>query len=410
LKTHIHPDHERRGSILLLVVITMSMLSLFAIGATENSRTLIRTASVDRDVLEARLGAESAIEYANQRLYRDNDWNGSADWIDLGNGVEYRAIRHTGTIVPGMPAFSVEARSGEATVMLEAQFEIGVNNTPFLDDAIAFLGGSADFNAVQTNGDLMIVDTESGVMDYNPSTDTWEVRSSGGDPVILSNNNQIDGNLSNYTGGSGGLTVTGDVNTLDVPLANPTWNLDHFLVPGPGIEIVTNKFRFRNYTTNNTLVIVADPGQHIDFIKCNIKGGVIIWSPEDWPQRGAPRNTVDFSSSTFGNSTGTFGAYQKIGMLAPSTELRHGNTLANDGHGLFQYHSINHLNSMTINGALWVTNNVDQMNSGSVTWDPDIGNTFFQGLKAGPKPVEVLSVSEFHPSNSGGTGGQVMGN
>ena len=291
--------------------------------------------------------------------------------------------------------------------MLEAQFGIGVNNTPFLDDAIAFLGGDPDFNNVTTNGDLMVVDTESGVMDYDPVSETWQVRSSGGDPDILSNNNTVDGDLGNYTGASPGMTVTGDVNTLESPLANPTWNLDHFLVPGPGVEIVTNKFRFRNYTTNNTLVIVADPGQHIDFIKCDIKGGVVIWAPEDWPQRGAARNTVDFSNCTFGNPMGTFGAYDKIGMLAPSTELRHGNTLANDGHGLFQYHSINHLNSMNINGALWVTNDVSQMNNGTVTWDPAIGSTFFQGLKAGPKPVEVLSVSEFHPVTSGGSGGQV---
>ncbi len=386
------------------------MLSLFAIGATENSRTLVRTATVDRDILEARLGADSAVEYANQRLYRDNDWLGSSDWIDLGNGVEFRAVRHTTSMIPGMPAVSVEARSGEATVMLEAQFEIGINNTPFLDDAIAFLGGDADFNNVTTVGDLMIVDTESGVMDYNPLTESWEVRSSGGDPDILSNNNNVVGDLGNYTGGEGGMTVSGDVNILDVPLANPTWNLDHFLVPGPGVEIVTNKFRFRNYQTNNTLVIVAAPGQHIDFIKCNIKGGVVIWAPEDWPQRGAPRNTVDFSASTFGNPMGTFGAYDKIGMLAPSTEMRHGNTLVNDGYGLFQFHSINHLNSMNIDGALWVTNDVGQMNSGTVTWDPDIGSTFFEGLKAGPKPVEVLAVNEFHPSVSSGTGGQVIGN
>ena len=121
MKTHIHSDHERRGSILLLVVITMSMLSLFAIGATENSRTLVRTASVDRDILEARLGADSAIEYANQRLYRDNDWEGSNDWVDLGNGVEYRAIRHATSVGTDLPAFTVEARSGEATVMLESR-------------------------------------------------------------------------------------------------------------------------------------------------------------------------------------------------------------------------------------------------------------------------------------------------
>ena len=71
------PKNGRRGSVLLLVVITMSMLSMFAIGATENSRTLINTAITDRSILHARLAAESALQYSHRQLTLDKDWVGT---------------------------------------------------------------------------------------------------------------------------------------------------------------------------------------------------------------------------------------------------------------------------------------------------------------------------------------------
>lgn len=398
MKTRTSCHDRRRGSVLLLVVITMTILSLFAVGATSNSSTMVETAAAERDMLDARIAADSAIVHANRRLFLDNDYAGTGGWVAMETGAEFRTWQIPGIPVPGEPAFYVEARAGDAQMRLVATYEIGRNDSPYLEDAIALLGGDADFNNVQVNGDLLIVDTEGGVMDYDPNTNYWYERDSGGDPQILSNNTSIDGDLGNYTGSSTGIDYTGEMEVLERPVSVPAWDLDQYILGGPGVDVIygAGNMNIRNMNTNNTVVIVAEPGTHIDFKRCNIKGGVVIWAPSDYPQRGEPRNTVDWSSCVFGSPDSGSG-YENIGMLAPATQMRHGNHDNNEGYGLFHYHSINHLNNSSIEGALWVTNEVNQLNGVDVTWNPELAEAFFQGMQAGPKPVEVLSVSEFHP-------------
>ena len=387
----------------MLVIITMSMMSLFALGTSENSRNLIQTASVQRDVLRARLAAESAVGYVNRQLTADKDWAGSGDWVNVCQQ------RFLVTRIPGPPGpnsgFIIEAEAGDSQMALKADFVTGEVDSPVIDHAVAFLGGNTDFNNVEIHGDLLAVDTEGGVKDYDPFTGEWETRSSGGDPVMDSVNNLVTGSLATTSGSSiAGLNVGGSESGAGA-VVNPAWDLDSYLIPNPDTIIVRNVSEIRGMVTNKTVVVVNDPGTSVEFKKCKIGGGVVMWAPSDWPQRGPSRNGVTWTQSTFGTAGGGTGTYQHIGMLAPASRLDSANA-ANPGNGLFYFHEMGHMNNATINGALWVVNDTGQWNNVDIFYEPGLSSHDFMGMEARYSYVNLVGVSEFYPV-AVGTIGQI---
>ena len=377
----------------------MSMLSLFAVGATENSRTLIDTATTNRSILHARLAAESAIEYSQRQLNLDKDWTGTGDWIDL------FGARFLITKIPGPPGpdtgFLLEATAGRAAMSLKADYQIGEVNSPVIDHAVAFLGGNTDFNNVHIYGDLLAVDTEGGVLDYDPGSASWSQRTSGGDPLIESNNITVEGNLSTTSGNPmSGVTVGGGSGSSG-PIVNPMWNLDPYLIPNPDTIILNNVSLVKDLVTHKTVVVVNEPGTSVEFKKCDIKGGVVMWAPSDWPQRGPSRNTVTWTQSTFGTAGGGTGTHPYIGMLAPGSKLESANA-ANPGNGLFYFHEIGHMNNATINGALWVVNETGQWNNVDIHYEEGMLGFDFLGMQANYSYADLIHVAEFHPTAIGG--------
>lgn len=393
------PKNGRRGSVLLLVVITMSMMSMFAIGATENSRTLINSAATNRSILHARLAAESALQYSHRQLTLDQNWVGSGDWIDL-TGARFLITKIVGPPGPDV-GFLLQATAGQATMSLQADYQVGETNSPVIDHAVAFLGGSTDFSNVTISGDLLAVDTEGGVMDYDPVSDSWSKRTSGGDPVLESNNNRIDGDLSTTSGNSmPGVSVGGESGSSG-PIVNPMWDLDPYLIPNPDTIILHDVTQVRNMVTDKTVVVVNAPGTSVEFKQCDIKGGVVMWSPSDWPQRGPSRNEVSWTHSTFGTAGGGTGTHRYIGMLAPGSKLDSANA-ANPGNGLFFFHEVGHMNNATINGALWVVNSTGQWNNVDVNYDEGMSSFDFMGMQARYSYVDLIQVAEFHPNVNNG--------
>ena len=385
---------RQRGSILLLVVITMTILSMFAVATAENSESMMTIASSDREAVRARLAADSALSYTQRQLALDPDWIGTTGWQDL-DDARFEVAR-----IPGPPGpetgFLLTAEAGGAEVTLKADYEIMSVNSPTIDHAVAFLGGSADFNNVEINGDLLAVDNEGGVMDYNPVSGVWEQRTSGGDPVMDSNNNTINGDLATTSGNPiGGMNISGTQGSSG-PVVNPTWNLDAYLVPNPDTIVLTDVSLVKNLNTDKTVVVVNEMGTSVEFKKCDIKGGVVMWAPQDWPQRGPARNQITWTQSKFGVSGGGAGTYRNIGVLAPASRLDSANA-ANPGYGLFYFHEMGHMNNATINGALWVVNEVEQWNNVTINYEGSLGSTDFEGMDAVMEYVNLIKVTEFHP-------------
>ena len=386
------PARRQGGSILLIVLVTMTTLSLFALAATDNTRTLVDASTLERRAMRADAAADSALAYVDQQLALNEDWSGTGAWIDLGEQGTFRATR----IATGVPAerhYLIDARVGEATVKLRAEFHVDRYVAPVLEHALATLGGDLNMMNVNLTGDLLAVDTQGGVKDYDPLSGEWDTRDSGGDPATWANNNSLDGDLMTYTGDLPGISYTGDNVQLFAPMINPTWDLDPYLVPNPN-RIITTQLSFTQFDTPKQVVIVAQPGEVVNFNQCNIDGGVVVWSPADWPQRGAYRNEVVWNACNFGlpssdpNST-------KIGMLAPGSRLKKGNN-ETVGFGLFYFHSIDYLNNADFTGSLWVINGMDRMTNCNVTYDPAMKSVAYEGMGASAIYTPFDGVSEYH--------------
>lgn len=394
MKASPRRNRRERGSILVLVIITMALLSTFAVSTAENSTSIIHIASDERDRLHSRLAADSAIAYTQRQLSLDRDWAGTGDWVNLG-GSAFHIQRLPGDPGAAESGFVIGSASGDAQVALKADFVVMELETPVIDHAVAFLGGDADFNNVDIDGDLLVVDTEGGVYDYNPISGNWEARESGGTPLIESNNNSVTGDVQTTSGSAvPGLDVGGAAGSAG-PVPNPTWNLDGYLEPNPDTLILYDVTEVKNLTTEKTVVIVNDPGTSVEFKKCDIGGGVVMWAPPEWPQRGPARNEITWTQSQFGTSGGGAGTYRHVGVLAPASRLDKANA-ANPGHGLFYFHEIGHMNNATIHGALWVVNDTGQWNNVDVIYEEGLAGQTFKGMEAELSFVEMVGVSEFH--------------
>ena len=179
-------------------------------------------------------------------------------------------------------------------------------------------------------------------------------------------------------------------------IVNPRWSMDGYLVPNPDTIILHDVNQVLNLDTDKTVVVVNAPGTSVEFKKCNIGGGVVMWAPKDWPQRGPARNEVTWSSSNFGTDGGGTGTYRHIGMLAPASRLAKANS-SNPGTGLFYFHEIDHMNNATINGAVYVVNGTGSWNNVDVNYLPGLGTADFLGMEARVKIVELVEVTEYHP-------------
>jgi hypothetical protein len=393
MKTSLPPIPGRqRGSILLIVLVTMSALSLFAFAATGNTRSLVETSSLERREMRVEALGDSAVAYVDQQLARDENWGGTGAWIDLGEQGTFRATPLP-SVDPKNRHFLIDARIREAVVKLRAEFHVDRYVAPVIEHALATLGGDLNMMNVQITGDLLAVDTEGGVKDYDPVTGEWVTRDSGGDPSTWASNNTLDGDLMTYTGDLPGITHTGENMQMFAPMINPVWDLDPYLVPNPN-RIITTQLSFNQFATDKQVVIVSNPGDTIDFNQCTIDGGVVVWSPGDWPQRGAHRNEIVWNACNFGLPSSD-PASTKIGVLAPASRLKKGNN-ETTGYGLSYFHSIDYLNNADFTGSLWVVNELDRMTNCNVVWDPAMATVAYEGMGASAIYTPFDGVSEYH--------------
>ena len=388
---HARSPRSKRGSILLIVLVTMSALSMFALAATDNTRSMIEVSAAERLKARAEAAADSALAFADKQLALDENWGGSG-WVSMADDSRFRVVRQL-AMNPDARHYIIEAENNDAVVRLYAKFTVDKYEAPVLQHALATLGGSVDMQNVHLTGDLLVVDTQAGVKDYSDMTGEWETRDTGGDPLIDSVNNTIDGNLMSYTGEVPGIAYTGDNVQMFGPVINPRWDLDPYLTASPD-RIITTQTNFKKVVTDKTVVVVAPMGASVNFTQCDISGGVVVWSPPDWPQRGPAYNNINWSACEFGTPSTTPGS-TGIGLLAPGSELNHGrNTTI--GHGLFAFHSVDTLNNADLTGSLWVTNGIDNLANVDVTYDPAIATVGYEGMAYDATYTFFDSVIPYH--------------
>ncbi len=393
----IRRQPRQRGSVFLVALLLISLLSLTASSFSLGSGSALDVARDEAAGLQAELLAESGLAYCMRQLVLDPDWQGTGQQsIQLGSAGSF-----TGQVLGEGPEggllLQVTGVDGVTRSTLQSEIDLGSGGPSALlkDCGLITYGGDLDMNNVQVNaGGILVVDEEDGVHDWSAAFEDW-MQPPISDPTILANNVDVSGTLYTYEDPLNGITADERV-TLSDPVRTPKWNMDSFLVPGPDVMITTSS-SISNLTTTKTLVVNVPAGTHISLNKCNLKGGLVIYSEDTYTPRSEPRNTLSWKSTNIGSATSA-GVVPNLGVFAPAAHVTHSNNQT-QGYGLFLIHSAGHLNNLTIqSGALMILNYIDQLNNIQIDYDEDMWTDELQGLfDFGASSPRVLSIQEYYP-------------
>ena len=136
---------------------------------------------------------------------------------------------------------------------------------------------------------------------------------------------------------------------------------------------------------DETVVVVVDPGRHVQVENSYLRGGLVIYAPPTYDYRSPRLNQLSVNSSIIGH--GDQGIHNGIGIIAPGCQMYSGNSMEGS-QGLFFLHDVRELNSVTIEGALFVVNDCLYLNSVEVSFNAEIFETSMPGMEL-PEAVGV---------------------
>lgn len=391
------PSRER-GAVLLICIPVIFLLALAATSMSHSDVDRIAITQDESTSLQAELMAESAVSYALRRLTLDSDWDcpGGLDFsLGEAGGFEVQSL---GAGPGGGILLRMTGSAGGATAMLQAEVFVSTSGPGGLIKScgLVTLGGSFDSNNVDIHaGNVLIVDDEDGVLDYDAGVDDW-VDPEISDPVITINNFHVEGALYSFEGVDGPGVTSESTGQATSPVHSPRFDLDWFLLPNAKIQVYSAS-TLNNVTTNKTAVIKVPAGTHITLNNCKFYGGLVVYAEDGYDPRQPCRNTMEWKKCTFGKATNP-GAVPGLGVLAPAAKVTHSHT-QNSGYGLFYLQAADHLNAITVTaGAVMIVDEVGQMNNVDITYDDSIWQGQFDPfLDWGTSETDLLSLNEYYP-------------
>ena len=344
---HRHSPHgKQQGTVLLLVILITGLLATLTAGY---SGTLEDRMDVQRDeasALRAEFAAESGLEYAQRRLLLDSSWTGTGeDGITLSDGMTYFMIE--AAAVPDSPyganvhALGVDGQYGESRAQLGSAVQVFAGEAGTSELALIFLGDSFKQKHGMVYGDVLITDRANKVNDWvfnEEGVGSYQAGGSANDGTIDFICTGVDGTVYKYRDDFGDYQWLGDEMVITENSLAPAWDLDEFLVPGPGKVIFDGVTNLSYEYYEETAVFILDPGQKLVLKGCNLAGGVVVYCPTDFDIREGYRNLVVLKENTcIGGGDG--GVEPNIGLIAPGGKIK------NDSYGTWMcgFHFVNEL-------------------------------------------------------------------
>lgn len=178
------------------------------------------------------------------------------------------------------------------------------------------------------------------------------------------------------------------------PIHAPGWDLDQYLTPSSKIRIFDRITDVSDLDIPETAVFLLDEGQTLNLTDVNFRGGMIVWTPDDYDYTEAPRNPIVLEGTTnFGGGTA---GLENVGIIAPGSSLTMSGSQRHTVTGYTLLHSLTQVRRMQHRGVLIVLNSATEVYDSSFSHDADIaakppaGLVFFGDLPG----VHVLSLIE----------------
>lgn len=178
------------------------------------------------------------------------------------------------------------------------------------------------------------------------------------------------------------------------PIHAPGWDLDQYLNPSPRIRIFDHITEVSDLDIQETAVFLLDEGQTLTLTDINFRGGMIIWTPDDYDYTGDPRNPITLQGTTsFGGGTG---GLENVGIIGPGSSLTMVGSQRHSVTGYTLLHSLTQVRRLQHRGVLIVPNSATEVYDSSFEHDPTIAEKPPEGLVFfGDLPgVRVLSLIE----------------
>lgn len=178
------------------------------------------------------------------------------------------------------------------------------------------------------------------------------------------------------------------------PIHAPGWNLDPYLGTTPTIRIFDHITSVEDLDIPETAVFLLDEGQTLNLKNVRFRGGMVVWTEDDYDYTGPARNPIILEGTTSfgGGPTGV----ENVGIIAPGSSLT---MLGSQRHTVVGYtllHSMAQVQRLQHTGVLIVLNSATDVFDSSFSYDPDIAMNPPDGLVFfGDQPsVRVLSLIE----------------
>ena len=329
MRTISHSSHgKQRGTVLLLVILVTGLLATLT---ASYSGSLEDRMDVQRDesaALRAEFAAESGLEYAQRRLLLDSSWTGTGEnGLTLGDGLTHFVIAAAAdpdsSYGDNVHVLEVEGEYQESKAQLGSAIQVFPGEAGTSELALIALGDDFKMKHGMVYGDVLVSDKANKVND-------WVFNESGigsyqqggadiaGETIFICTG--VDGTVYKFDDEADDYQWLGDEVVITENSQAPAWDLEDWIVPGPGKVIFDGVTSMSNEYYDETAVFILDEGEKLVLKGCTFAGGLVVYCPKDYDLRQGYRNLVKFKNGTCVGG-GDEGVEPNIGIIAPGGKL-----------------------------------------------------------------------------------------
>ncbi|MCP4092602.1 MAG: hypothetical protein GY747_04055 [Planctomycetes bacterium] len=351
--------------------------SLLAAATASYSGTLEDVVDVQRDeasALRAEFAAESGLEYAQRRLMLNPAWTGTGvDGVTLSDGMTHFMIAaapdEASSFGENVHTLEIDGDYGDSSARLGSSVRVFMGESATSELALIFLGENFKQRHGMVYGDILVTDRANKVNDWVYDAEGNGSYQSGGadaDGTTIFVCTGVDGTVYKYRGDMDDYQWLGDEVVITENTQAPAWDLDQYLVEGPGLRIYDGVTKLTNEYVEETAVFILEPDQKLVLKGCTMAGGVVVYCPKDYDPRSGYRNIVMLKNGTcIGGGDG--GVEDHIGLIAPGARLQ------NDANGTWMcgFHFVNEIGNFKyadIWGQLVILNRCQNLNDCEVSY------------------------------------------